>query len=504
MKTEGSPDTEHRNHAKLKPPPDESPAGLSRPPRTALLAALGAMVVLLGAAGAVLFLLPGFVDNNAERSTETVPLNRTAAVEAHLPPAHDAEDTTHPGENPEGATRQLEVLLALKSRSERENVSAWAESAYQDILDQEKQGDRYFTAKEYLKAEDTYSRAAGDLENLLGTREQVLHELLDRGHRLLSEERTGEALDSFKRALAMAPDNEDARAGAKIAENRDTVLALYRRALAHEQSEALPAAEHVLAELEQLDSSYLPAQALSDRVRERLEKLQFERQMSLFFNELQKDNLAQAREALGKLKETAAADPQVIRAEEMLAAREETARLDLLRGRGETLSANEAWEEALAMYRQALAISADALFAVNGIEQARKRAELDQALENSLSQPDRLQEEAQLDAAKQLLDYARQFSPGGARLRGQINRLETLVAYAATPVPVTLNSDNKTNIAIYHVGKMGTFFSTQITLKPGKYTVVGSCNGFHDVRETLIVDPEKSDNQLFVACREPI
>ena len=52
--------------------------------------------------------------------------------------------------------------------------------------------------------------------------------------------------------------------------------------------------------------------------------------------------------------------------------------------------------------------------------------------------------------------------------------------------------------------KWELFFSTQITLKPGKYTVVGSCNGFHDVRETLIVDPEKSDNQLFVACREPI
>ena len=503
MKTEGSPDTECTRQAKLKPPPDDNPAGSSKP-ATAPLTAFGVMIVLLVAAGAVLFVLPRFIDNNVERSTEPAPLKRTAVVEAPLPPAHDAENSTHPEENPQGAARQLEVFLALKSQAERENVSAWAESTYQEILALEQKGDRYFTAKEYLKAEEIYSRAAGDLQNLLGTRQQVLHELLDQGYRLLSEERGREALDSFTRALAMAPDNEEARTGARRAENRDTVVALYRSARALEQSGALSAAENALAELEQLDSTYPPAQALSDRVRERLEKLQFEQQMSLFFIDLQKQNLGQAREALGRLKETAAGDPQVIRAEEMLVAKEETARLDTLRKRGETLSAAEAWEEALAMYRQALTISPDALFAVNGVELARKRVDLDQALENSLNQPHRLQEDAQLEAAKQLLDYARQFSPGGARLSGQINRLERLVTHASTPVPVTLNSDNKTSIAIYHVGKMGTFFSTQITLKPGRYTAVGSRNGFHDVRETFVVDPGKRDNQLFIACREPI
>ncbi len=504
MKTEGFPDTEHRHQAKLKPPPDDKPAGSSTPSRTAPLTALSLMIVLLIAAGAVLFLLPRFIDHNAQRSTETAAPKQADIARSPLPPAYAAQSKTHPDENQEVAARQLEAFLALKSQSERENVSLWAESAYQVILALEQQGDRYFAAQEYLKAGDIYNRAAGDLQNLLGTKQLVLRELLDQGYRLLAEERGREALDAFTRALAMAPENEEARAGARRAENRAEVVTLYRSALAHEQSGALSAAESVLSELEQLDSTYLPAQALSGRVRERLEKQQFEEQMSLFLIHLQKENLEQAREVLGRLKEIAAADPQVIGAEEMLIAKEEAARLDSLRKRGETLAASEAWEEALAIYRQALTISPDALFAVNGVERARKRFELDQALENSLNQPHRLQEDAQLEAARQLLDYARQFSPGGARLNGQISRLETLVTHASTPIPVTINSDNKTSIAIYRVGKMGTFFSTRIELKPGKYTVVGSRNGFHDVRETFIVNTGKRDNQLFIACREPI
>ncbi len=504
MKTAGSPGTEHRPLPKLKPPPGDNPAGLTRPARTAPLAALSAMVVLLVVAGAVLFLLPRFIDDKLERSTEADPPQGTTVAEAPLPSADDAVIRTHPDGNPQQATRQLETFLALKARSERENVSVWAEGSYQDILDLEKQGDRYFSAKDYLKAETIYSKAAGDLKKLLDEKSLVFRELLQKGSRSLSQEKGREALDSFNLALAIAPDSEEARGGARRAENLDTVLALYRSALAHEQSGALSAAENVLSELQQLDSAYLPAENLLNGVRERIEKLQFEQQMSLFFTDLQKENLVQAREALEKLKETAAADPQVIRAEEMLIAKEETALLDTLRKRGAALSAKEAWEEVLAIYRQAAAIAPDALFAVNGIEEAQKRVELDQAMENSLNQPHRLQEALQLEAAQQLLGYARQFSPAGARLSGQIVRLETLVTFASTPVSVTLNSDNMTSIAIYHVGKMGTFFSTQIALKPGKYTVVGSRNGFHDIRETFIVDPEKRDNQLFIACREPI
>ncbi len=504
MSTNGSPGAELREPPKLKPPTEDNPAGMAKQSKTAPLTALMAIVALLVVAGAVLLLLPRFIDNKVERSAEANPPRRTDFVEAPLPPVYDTENQTHPEGNLQEATRQLETFLSLKTQSERENVSVWAENSYLEILDLEKQGDRYFSAKDYLKAENIYSRAAGDLKNLLDKRGLVFRELLEKGNQSLSEEQGSDALESFNRALAIDPDNEEARAGARRAENLDRVLALYGTALGHEQSGALSAAENVLSELQQLDSTYLPAQAMLNRVREGIGKLQFEEQMSLFILDLQKENLVQAREALKQLKGIDAANPQVASAEEMLVAKEESALLDTLRKRGETLSAKEAWEEVLAIYRQAATIAPDALFAVNGIEQAQKRVELDKAMENSLNQPHRLQEDAQLEAAKQLLDYARQFSPAGARLNGQIDRLETLVTFASTAVPVTLNSDNKTSIAIYHVGKMGNFYSTQITLKPGKYTVVGSRNGFHDVRETFVVDPGKRDNQLFIACREPI
>ena len=75
---------------------------------------------------------------------------------------------------------------------------------------------------------------------------------------------------------------------------------------------------------------------------------------------------------------------------------------------------------------------------------------------------------------------------------------------AGTPVAVTLSSDGETEVAIYHVGKLGQFTRHRLELLPGSYTVVGTRNGYRDVRKTLSVSPGHADASLQVICGEQI
>jgi hypothetical protein len=69
---------------------------------------------------------------------------------------------------------------------------------------------------------------------------------------------------------------------------------------------------------------------------------------------------------------------------------------------------------------------------------------------------------------------------------------------------LALISDDATQIAIPSIGFRGTFSRRVIELKPGKYTVVGTRNGYRDVRRDITVSPGDDVQTISVTCGEPI
>jgi hypothetical protein len=67
-----------------------------------------------------------------------------------------------------------------------------------------------------------------------------------------------------------------------------------------------------------------------------------------------------------------------------------------------------------------------------------------------------------------------------------------------------LISDGYTDVVIYKVGRFGAFDRRDIELRPGTYTVVGTRNGYRDVRLTLDVVAGKITTPLVVRCKEKI
>jgi len=54
------------------------------------------------------------------------------------------------------------------------------------------------------------------------------------------------------------------------------------------------------------------------------------------------------------------------------------------------------------------------------------------------------------------------------------------------------------------VGTFGSFSRRDIELKPGHYTVIGTREGYRDVRRDITVSPGQQTQTVNVSCSEPI
>jgi len=180
------------------------------------------------------------------------------------------------------------------------------------------------------------------------------------------------------------------------------------------------------------------------------------------------------------------------------------ARIDTLRKEAQTAEEAEDWQAALRSYLAVLDIDKNLQFAAQGKERAMEQIQTDRRLNFFLSKPQLLESDSQLNNALRLLDEAREVRPQGSKRKARIKELEGLVATAQTTVKVTIASDNLTQVAVYKVGKLGQFTSYELELRPGTYTVVGSRDGYKDVRQKIIVKPGQQELHVTIKCRVKI
>jgi hypothetical protein len=132
------------------------------------------------------------------------------------------------------------------------------------------------------------------------------------------------------------------------------------------------------------------------------------------------------------------------------------------------------------------------------------RAALNSQLEKQLANGERFNDDALVAAAQAVVAEAEATTPKGPVLTGQITRLKALIAAAAQPVPVQLESDNLTSVVIYKVGDLGAFTARTVDLRPGAYVIVGTRDGYRDVRRSVVVRADGTQEPIVVRCEEPI
>ena len=175
-----------------------------------------------------------------------------------------------------------------------------------------------------------------------------------------------------------------------------------------------------------------------------------------------------------------------------------------MRAHAADLESQERWDEALRAYEDMLRQDSSLAFAQAGKARAADRLLLGESLQALIDRPERLSSPQASERAATLLQTAQEQPSPGPVLRSQIARLSVLLPGFDKPVHLSLVSDNLTQVAIPSVGTFGSFTQRDIELKPGHYTVIGTRDGYRDVRRDVTISPGQENQTVNVSCDEPI
>jgi len=402
------------------------------------------------------------------------------------------------------AEAALEQALALQAQLIEAKVESWAGAAFDEALDMLAEGDSLFQRESYAEAHAAYEAAGQSFQTLLDSRPQRLAEALSRGRQALEANDVETAISAYEIAAAIDPDNREATQGLARAQKREQVLAHMAQGRDARRRGELTVARDAFKSAADLDPAYEPARAALREVEVAIADRRFAEAMSAVFAEIEAGRFEAAERALASARAINPQDEAISRAAHQLEMAREQATLARLRTQASDQVAAESWAAAVETYRAALEVDPNASFAVQGLPQAYRRAEIDRAFQRYLEDPTRLYTSSELQQARQLLEETGRIAEPGPKLQGQREELARLIDQASTPVAVKIASDGQTEVTLYKMGSLGKFQEKELMLTPGDYVAVGTRRGYRDVRREFSVRPGEAPERIVVVCRETV
>lgn len=398
----------------------------------------------------------------------------------------------------------LEKLLDSQFQLEEIAVAQWAGEDFARAVDLAHQGDEQYRNQQFEAALVSYEAGLQMMEQLLAQKEQALADTISAGNAKIAEGDSAGATSAFELALAIDPDNSDALRGLQRTKVLNTVMELLANARQLEEMGKVINALDMLREVANLDPARETVGPSISRLQAVLDRQEFKRQMSAGYQSLVSGNY---NAAIGAFQAAIKLDPQASEAQEALRQAQDEKNLFAINGhleKADQLRTNEEWHKALREYDLALKIDANLLIVLQNREETAVRANLDAALQDAITRPERLASEAVWEAAQVLYRTANSIEEPGPRLRRQITSLRQQLQDAITPVVVTFNSDNLSHVTLFKVEQMGKFSTRELELKPGEYVITASREGYRDVRKEFTVAPRIKSLQLAIQCEEQI
>ena len=499
-----APTTPGRFRALRGAPADEDrPHGRSHVVGYSVLAA-----AIILAAGA-LFVLPGVLESPpAPAPPPTGPSADTAGDTGTAPAAAPDEDPLlTPAEQATArldAQNALAAVLQLQDTLAARRADEWAATEFGAAAARIAEGETAYREQRFPAALRAYAAASEQLRDIEQLIPQTVAAYIDEGERaVLSQDSVG-AQAAFERALALAPDDKRARTGLARAQSLDRVIALIVEAKGHERVGDSERARSAYREALNLDPAASEAAQALERMDLARSEQEFTQAMSAGYKALEAQQFDAAKSSFERASKLRPAATEARNALQQTALRASAARLEQALQAAANHERAERWNEAAGQYRAALAIDKALEVANGGLQRASTRAALDLELEKALAQGERLGEDATYRQAQTVLDRARAVASPGPRLQKQVAALAAAITRARTPVTVILNSDGLTAVSIQRIGSYAPFAQQQLTLLAGRYTAVGTREGYRDVRVEFAVDPAAPPPPITVRCTEPV
>ena len=370
------------------------------------------------------------------------------------------------------------------------------------ILERANKADLLFSDRRFDEAGSEYEQALQDIKQLLDDMNTEFDHWVEQGTEALQARDFDTSLDAWSRAQAIKPLNQDVQNKLARVQLLPEINELIRESdRAKRREDWVQALEH-LNEVTLLDPL---TPGIADRREELLERItsqDLNDALTAGYEQLAGNDFGSAEqifeEILGDYPDNTAAQTglqQVRRAR--LAQKIETLRIEglekenLLDMRG-----------ALKVYDEALALDDSLQFATEGRERVFEIISVVNDMNNILQDPHSLSDDEAFDEAKETLKTAQSHRGHGEEFDKLLDGFGDLVSYAGTQLTVVLISDEQTEVTLTTSHRIGSFQRHELTLRPGRYTLHGSRDGWVDIRKEFIVQTEM--DPVSIICEEQI
>jgi len=480
---------------------------LNRQHRIIILALIGSLLLLVGGGGWLLY----YLSKNPIQTGQATDKPSPAPADLKKKPDDPPQKQPIPQVSPEQLAREKEVaeqkladFLAVRKSLDGKGVADWGEASYTEMIKTGETADSAFMNKDYNAAAKQYVQATSIAEDLTGRSGEVLIRLLDEGQTALDAGDGDLAQQKFATALMIDSANQAARRGRQRAKTIDAVVALMASGKQHEARGDLPLAAADYQKALQIDAYSQEARHALESVNGRIREAQFQRLLSEGMAAFHNHEYPEARKKLISAKALKPSSPEV--GDALLQVDQAIRLAGIAELQNQALAAEQSqdWQRALKSYQAVLDIDRNVQFASRGKNRAAEQIRIAKRLDFFLAQPDTLESDSQLKNAILLVGEAEDVEPRGPQLAARIKKLGQLISIAKTPVKITIESDNLTHVAVYRIGKLGRFEVRELELRPGTYTVVGARDGYQDVRQKIVVKPDRQPIRVTVKCKVKI
>ncbi|MEM9171425.1 MAG: protein kinase [Pseudomonadota bacterium] len=492
-------------------PPDVLPHGaFERAPQDAQLTPRQGVPLWFVVAGVVAIIALGVAMTwlfSAREATSPIVEQATEQQTETAAQSTSEEPATEPAPDPVArlaADEKVAALLSLVDLLETRNAATWAGSAFANGIADYQAGDRAYLARDYALAQQRYASALEQLQPIADSIPQRYDSTMREADAQMLAGDAAAALAAFELGLLLKPGDDTAITGIERAKSLDELLALMSAGRIAERegdwTVALARFEAALA----LNPDWQPAIDGSARMRQAISADAFSAQMSRGFAALEAGDFSRARRAFDAAASLRPGDPALEDARLQLRLAERLDRIGTLQARARQAEAQERWQTALTDYETVLSLDESLDAAREGAARVRNRQKIVNEMQAVLNNPDRLSETDALREASALLQRASDLQPRGPNLAATIDSLQGLLVRVALPIAVELRSDGLTEVTLLRVERLGQFASTEVRLRPGLYTVVGSRRGYQDVRRQFRVAWGQPGPSIYIACDRPI
>lgn len=474
-------------------------------------------IVLLLLVVYVIFLLPNTFDvsdlaNNKGHDTpqsvtdEKVMIDKISqeSVQHEKKKSADiSEDLTH-SQIKLDAEKLLATIIELEADLEKHAVNKWAPEEFAETIEQGRIGDEFFRQQQYNSAIESFQGAIDNLLKLQMRIQPTFDSAINRGEQALRLGDQPTSLNQFELAKAILPKDQRAIDGWQRAQTLEELFFLLQKGSSFEFHNQLQQAKSVYQEAIELDPLSSQAITALTRVDEKLKNEQYDQIIAVAYQALQNQQYVDAKSAFNDAKTLRPNSNEADIGLSKVDAAIRDAKISNLLIEAKHFIQQQQWAQASVSYEEILKISKHHAAAVKGLQDSNARAQVLNDLKSALNLSDQLYQKTVLSNAEQVLASATKIKLPGSIIDKYRNELETLVRIAVTPIPVILLSDNHTKVVVLKVKRLGVFEKHELQLRPGPYTIMGTRNGYRDVRKTINVTPDSNQTSVSIVCDEAI